>query len=62
MFLQCCIYAVTNWHIPQILDIDDSITLLKQCENCFLIVSGLAGLQLFTYGGRRLSNPKFQGN
>ncbi|XP_024390089.1 uncharacterized protein [Physcomitrium patens] len=58
---QCCIYSVTNWNTPHILDVKDSVILVKQCRRYFLLIDCFMGLQLFTYEGRHLSNPKFQG-
>lgn len=58
---QCSIYSVTNWSTPRILDVKDTVILVKQCQHYFLLVDCFTGLQLFTYEGRHLSNPKFQG-
>ncbi|CAM6088739.1 unnamed protein product [Calypogeia fissa] len=58
---QCCIYSRSNWNTPHIFDIKDTIILLKLCKRYFLMVDCFMGLQLFTYEGRHLSNPKFQG-
>ncbi|KAG0618321.1 hypothetical protein M758_4G054400 [Ceratodon purpureus] len=58
---QCCIYSVSNWSTPHILDVKDTVILVKQCLRYFLLVDCFTGLQLYTYEGRHLSNPKFQG-
>ncbi len=44
------------------IDIKDTVVLVKQCQCCFLLVDCFTGFQLFTYEGRHLSNPKFQGH
>ena len=43
------------------LDVKDTVILVKQCQRYFLLVDCFTGLQLCTYEGRHLSNPKFQG-
>ncbi|CAK9221469.1 unnamed protein product [Sphagnum troendelagicum] len=58
---QCYIYSITNWSTPHMFDIKDTVVLVKQCQCCFLLVDCFTGFQLFTYEGRHLSNPKFQG-
>ncbi|BBN11030.1 hypothetical protein Mp_5g08460 [Marchantia polymorpha subsp. ruderalis] len=58
---QCCIYSTSNWNTPHIFEIKDTIILLKLCRRYFLMVDAFCGLQLFTYEGRHLSNPKYQG-
>lgn len=59
--MQCCIYSITNWNTPHIFDIKDTVILLKQCQRYFLMVDCHTGLHLYTYEGRHICNPKFQG-
>jgi len=58
---QCCIYSTKNWNTPHIFDIKDTVSLIMQCDKHFLMVDNFAGLQIFSYEGRMVSNPKFQG-
>ncbi|GAX72717.1 hypothetical protein CEUSTIGMA_g173.t1 [Chlamydomonas eustigma] len=58
---QCHIYSTGNWNTPHIFDLKDTVTLILQCARHFLILDNSAGIQLYTYEGRQLCNPKFQG-
>lgn len=58
---QCHIYSTSNWNTPHIFDLKDTVTLLQQCERCFLLMDNATGIQLFTYEGRQICNPKSQG-
>lgn len=58
---QCHVYSTTNWNTPHIFDLKDPPQLILQCERCFLLSDPSAGLQLFTYEGRQICNPKAQG-
>jgi hypothetical protein len=39
----------------------DTVTLVLQCERHFLIMDNSSGIQLYTYEGRQICNPKSQG-
>uniref|UniRef100_A0A7S0WTZ1 Intraflagellar transport protein 80 homolog n=1 Tax=Chlamydomonas leiostraca TaxID=1034604 RepID=A0A7S0WTZ1_9CHLO len=58
---QCHIYSTSNWNTPHIFDLKDTVTLVLQAERHFLIMDNSTGIQLFTYEGRQICNPKFQG-
>lgn len=58
---QCHIYSTGNWNTPHIFDLKDTVTLILQCARHFLIMDNSTGMQLYTYEGRQLCNPKFQG-
>uniref|UniRef100_A0A7S2QU27 Intraflagellar transport protein 80 n=2 Tax=Chlamydomonas chlamydogama TaxID=225041 RepID=A0A7S2QU27_9CHLO len=58
---QCHIYSTSNWNTPHIFDLKDTVTLILQCERHFLIMDNSSGIQLYTYEGRQICNPKFQG-
>lgn len=58
---QCHIYSTSNWNTPHIFDLKDTVTLVMQCERHFLIMDNSTGIQLYTYEGRQICNPKYQG-
>lgn len=58
---QVCIYNCNNWNTPHIFDCKDVVTLVVQCKEHFLLVDALNGIQLYSYEGRQICNPKFQG-
>ncbi|KAJ9526633.1 hypothetical protein QJQ45_017601 [Haematococcus lacustris] len=58
---QCHIYSTSNWNTPHIFDLKDTVTLALQCERHFLLMDNATGIQLFTYEGRQICNPRSQG-
>lgn len=58
---QGLIYNTMTWAPPIQFEVRDSVTLIRQSERCFLTVDSFNGIQIMSYDGRRLSNPKFQG-
>lgn len=58
---QCHIYSTSNWNTPHIFDLKDTVTLILQCDRHFLLLDNSMGLQIYTYEGRQICNPKFQG-
>mmetsp|Transcript_5483 Transcript_5483/g.19072 ORF Transcript_5483/g.19072 Transcript_5483/m.19072 type:complete len:763 (-) Transcript_5483:1656-3944(-) len=58
---QACIYDTNNWNTPHIFDLKEPVTLILQSASQFLTVDAFAGLQLYSYEGRQICNPKFQG-
>ena len=58
---QCHIYSTGNWNTPHIFDLKDTVTMILQCQRHFMILDNSTGMQLYTYEGRQLCNPKFQG-
>mmetsp|Transcript_39397 Transcript_39397/g.47784 ORF Transcript_39397/g.47784 Transcript_39397/m.47784 type:complete len:763 (-) Transcript_39397:804-3092(-) len=58
---QCCIYNTGNWNTPHIFDLNETANLILQCQKQFLMVDNFNGIQLYSYEGRQICNPKFQG-
>lgn len=58
---QCHVYNTTNLNTPHIFDLKDTVTLILQAERHFLLLDNSAGIQIITYEGRLICNPKFQG-
>ncbi|GBG65480.1 hypothetical protein CBR_g51075 [Chara braunii] len=58
---QCCIFSTSNWNTPHIFDIKDTVLMILQSQRHFLMIDSFSGLQLFTYEGRQVCNPRFQG-
>lgn len=58
---QCHIFNTASWNTPHIFDLKDAPLLLMQCERCFLLVDASTGVQIFTYDGRQICNPRFTG-
>ncbi|PNH11834.1 Intraflagellar transport protein 80 [Tetrabaena socialis] len=58
---QCHIYSTSNLGTPHIFDLKDTVTLLLQAERHFLLLDNSAGIQIYTYEGRQICNPRFQG-
>jgi len=58
---QCYIYSVKNWNTPMIFDLKSgAVTLVCLAEKHFALVDDI-GIQLYSYEGRLLSTPKYQG-
>ncbi|CAM9610245.1 unnamed protein product, partial [Ectocarpus sp. 13 AM-2016] len=57
---QVLIYSVTNWNTPYILDMRGATSLIVQAETHFLTLDTAQGVQIWTYEGRHVSNPRFQ--
>ena len=57
---QLFIYKVGNWKAAlHVMDVRSSISLIIQCDKHFLTVDAVSGIQLITYDGRILSNPRY---
>jgi hypothetical protein len=61
VLLQVLVYSVAAWSAPCVVEVKDTVLLLLQAEALFLLADPTAGLQLFSYQGRPLANPKWQG-
>jgi len=56
---QLYIYPINSFSTPHILELSGGpLSLLMQAPRCFLLVDKLRGLQILSYDGRLLSNPK----
>ncbi|KAJ3400276.1 Intraflagellar transport protein 80, partial [Chytridiales sp. JEL 0842] len=56
------IYSSKNWNTPSILELNGSrVSVIKQCERYFAVVDHTVGVQVFTYEGKPVCSPKFQG-
>lgn len=58
---QCFIYSVQNWNTPHIFDLRAAVNLIIQSERNFLVTDNLNGIQVYSYEGRTISSPKFNG-
>ncbi|KDO33773.1 hypothetical protein SPRG_01653 [Saprolegnia parasitica CBS 223.65] len=58
---QCFIYNSTNWNTPHIFDLRAAVNFIIQSECHFVTVDNFNGIQVYSYEGRTVSNPKFSG-
>lgn len=58
---QCYIYTLQNLNTPIIVDIRAPPHFIHMCKKHFLTLDAISGLQINSYEGRVLCNPKFQG-
>jgi intraflagellar transport protein 80 len=58
---QCFIYSVTNWNTPHIFDLRAAPQLLVLAENYFLTLESTNMVTVYTYEGRQVSTPRFNG-
>jgi len=58
---QCHIYSTSNFNTPHIFDLQQPLQLLLQCERSLLLVDAAACMQVVTYEGRAVCNPKAAG-
>ncbi len=58
---QCHIYSTSNFNTPHLFDLHQPLQLLLQCERSLLLVDATAGMQVVTYDGRAVCNPKAAG-
>ncbi|KAG7389692.1 Intraflagellar transport protein 80 [Phytophthora pseudosyringae] len=58
---QCFIYDAQSWNTPHIFDLRAAVSLLVQSESHFLTVDNFNGIQVYSYEGKTVSNPKFPG-
>ncbi len=57
---QLCIYRVGNWNTPiHVMDSRATVSLIILCDRHFLTVDNVTGIQLITYDGRVLCNPRY---
>eukprot|EP00823_Brevimastigomonas_motovehiculus_P003574 TRINITY_DN219_c0_g1_i1.p1 TRINITY_DN219_c0_g1~~TRINITY_DN219_c0_g1_i1.p1 ORF type:complete len:839 (+),score=261.42 TRINITY_DN219_c0_g1_i1:24-2519(+) len=54
----CFVYSLQNLSSPHMIDLKGTVTLILQCEKYFLLVDQTRGIQIFSYEGRLISNPK----
>ncbi|KAI8818239.1 WD40-repeat-containing domain protein [Fimicolochytrium jonesii] len=60
---QCHIYSERNWNTPAIIDLSSGgrVTCLQQCLQSFALIDTVTGIQIFSYEGRLISQPKYPG-
>ena len=61
---QCCIFQCGGGgfqNVPTLFDLKDPVVLILLGERHFLLVEPFAGARVFTYEGRQVCSPKFQG-
>lgn len=58
---QCWIYDIHNLNSPHVFDLKETVTTIRMAQNVFLLMDHLTGIQIYSYEGRLISNPKFSG-
>mmetsp|Transcript_38252 Transcript_38252/g.94004 ORF Transcript_38252/g.94004 Transcript_38252/m.94004 type:complete len:765 (-) Transcript_38252:162-2456(-) len=58
--LQCCIYSLQNLNTPHIFDLKETVNYIQLSDKYMLMVDN-GGMQIYTYEGRSVAAPKFQG-
>lgn len=60
---QCYIYNEKNWNTPTIVDLKNNgrVTCIQQCAEYFVLVDNFVGIQIFSYDGKLISQPKYPG-
>lgn len=60
---QCYIYSEKNWNTPIIVDLKNNgrVTCIQQCVEYFALVDNFVGIQIFSYDGKLISQPKYPG-
>ncbi|KAJ3314721.1 Intraflagellar transport protein 80 [Boothiomyces sp. JEL0838] len=60
---QCYIYNQKNWNTPVIIDMSNNgrVTCIQQSLGYFVLVDSFVGIQIYTYDGRLISQPKYAG-
>lgn len=58
---QCFIYNSQNWNTPHIFDLRATVNLIIQSECHFITVDNFNGIQVYSYEGKSISQPKFAG-
>lgn len=58
---QCYIYGLSNLNTPMIFDIKAPPHFIHLCRRHFLLIDAIQAIQIISYEGRVLSNPKFPG-
>jgi len=58
---QCFIYNITNWNTPHIFDLKATPQTIILSEAHFATLDPLNGVTIFSYEGRQVSNPRFNG-
>jgi intraflagellar transport protein 80 len=58
---QISIYNIVTWSTPISFDLKDTVNIIVQSEKYFVTVDNFTGIQVYSYEGRIVSNPKFAG-
>lgn len=58
---QCFIYNSQNWNTPHIFDLRATVNLIVQSECHFITADNFNGIQVYSYEGKTISQPKFPG-
>jgi intraflagellar transport protein 80 len=61
--LQCYIYNEKNWNTPVIIDLSNNgrVTCIQQSSDSFVLTDTFVGIQIFSYDGKLISQPKYAG-
>lgn len=57
----CYVYAADNFNTPMVFDLKGSVSHIVQSESYFALVSSINGVQVFSYAGKLVSNPRVKG-
>lgn len=58
---QCCIYSLTNLYGPFIFDLKCITSDIILSSEIFAIVSATHGIMIYSFDGRLLSTPRYEG-
>jgi intraflagellar transport protein 80 len=58
---QCLIYDSPNYNTPQIFDLRNPVNLIVLSQKSFAIIDTVEGIRVYSYEGRQISAPRFQG-
>ncbi|KAJ3371974.1 Intraflagellar transport protein 80 [Kappamyces sp. JEL0680] len=60
---QCYIYNEKNWNTPVIIDLSNvgRVTCIQQCAEYFALADTVLGIQVYSYDGKLISQPKYPG-
>lgn len=57
----CYVYTLNNLATPHVFDVKGTVTLILQSPSFFALVSTIKGIQVYSYEGRIISNPRVAG-
>lgn len=58
---QCLVYKTSNWHTPVVFELKEgTLRFIKQSRDNLMLIDNQNGIQIYSYEGRLVSNPKLQ--